>query len=55
MQRAKLAFAIPLALLSFAGGPLLGDDHDKKTDVTITEPVQIPGERCWLRAATCSF
>jgi hypothetical protein len=43
MKRLELAFAIPLALLSFAGRPLLGDDHDKKTDVTLTESVQIPG------------
>ncbi len=30
-------------MLSIAATPLLSDDHDKKTDVTITEPVQIPG------------
>lgn len=30
-------------MLSIAVTPLLSDDHDKKTDVTITEPVQIPG------------
>jgi hypothetical protein len=43
MQRIRTVFAIPMALLSLVGGPLLGDDHDKKTDVTITESVQIPG------------
>jgi hypothetical protein len=43
MNRLETACAIPLALLAFACGPLLGDDHDKKTDVTLTESVQIPG------------
>jgi hypothetical protein len=43
MQQIKSVFALPLALLSLAATPLLSDDHDKKTDVTIAESVQIPG------------
>jgi hypothetical protein len=33
-----------MALLALAASPnLFGDDHGKKTDVTITEPLQVPG------------
>jgi hypothetical protein len=35
---------VPMAILAIATSPnLFSDDHDKKTDVTITEPVQVPG------------
>ncbi len=38
------ALALPCALLFVTGAPgLFADDHDKKTDVTITEPVEVPG------------
>ena len=35
--------AVPLALFALGAAPLLGDEHDKKTDVTITQDVQVPG------------
>jgi hypothetical protein len=36
--------ALPCALILAAGAPMIfADDHDKKTDVTITEPVEVPG------------
>lgn len=36
--------AAPIALLLLAAAPnVFSDDHDKKTDVTITEPIEIPG------------
>lgn len=39
-----LSIAAPMALLLLAAAPkMFSDDHDKKTDVTITEPVQVPG------------
>ena len=37
------ALAAPLALFALGTTALRADDHDKKTDVTITEPVQVPG------------
>jgi hypothetical protein len=36
-------FAVPLALLGLSAVPMFGDEHDKKTDVTITQEVQVPG------------
>ena len=42
MQRLAAIFALPM-VLSIAVTPLLSDDHDKKTEVTITEPLQVPG------------
>src|SRR5580658_3391847 len=39
-----LSIAAPAALLLLATAPkAFSDDHDKKTDVTISEPVQVPG------------
>ncbi len=36
--------ALPCALLLFSAVPrAFADDHDKKTDVTITAPVEVPG------------
>jgi hypothetical protein len=35
--------AVSLAVLALGTGSLFGDEHDKKTDVTITEAVQVPG------------
>ena len=45
MQRnAILAMAVPAALLILGGvAKTYGDDHDKKTVVQFSEPVQIPG------------
>lgn len=43
MQPNKTILAIPLALLAVSAVALFGDEHDKKTDVTISEPVQVPG------------
>jgi hypothetical protein len=41
MQRLAATFALPLACQGVT--PLLSDDHDRKTDVTISDPLQIPG------------
>src|SRR5580658_6818825 len=39
-----LSIATPIALLLIAAAPsVFSDEHDKKTDVTISEPVQVPG------------
>jgi len=39
-----LSIAAPMALLLLAAAPkMFSDDHDKKTDVTISEAVQVPG------------
>jgi hypothetical protein len=35
--------AVPLAVLALGTVSLFGDERDKKTDVTITEAVQVPG------------
>ena len=44
MQLSKTAMlAAPLALVALTTAPLFGDDHDKKTDVTISQAVQVPG------------
>lgn len=43
MQRINPMWAVPVALLALGATSLFSDDHDKKTDVTISEPVQIPG------------
>jgi hypothetical protein len=44
MQRTQsILLAIPAALLALTATSLMGDEHDKKTDVTISEPVQVPG------------
>lgn len=42
LSKASL-LAAPLALLALTTTPVFGDEHDKKTDVTITQPVQVPG------------
>lgn len=37
-------FALPCALLLFAASPgVFADDHDKATNITITEPIEVPG------------
>lgn len=36
-------FAMPIGLAALLGAPLMADDYDKKTDVTFSEPVQVPG------------
>lgn len=36
-------FAVPLALVALTTTPVFGDDHDKKTDITLSQPVQVPG------------
>jgi len=39
-----LSIATPIALLLIAAAPsVFSDEHDQKTDVTITEPIQVPG------------
>jgi hypothetical protein len=44
MKRINPILAVPVALLALGVTSLLfSDDHDKKTDLTISEPVQIPG------------
>ncbi len=44
MKRINPILAVPVALLAMGVTSLLfSDDHDKKTDLTISEPVQIPG------------
>jgi hypothetical protein len=43
MQRINPKWAVPAALLALGATALFSDDHDKKTDVTISQPVQIPG------------
>ena len=35
--------AVPLALIALRAVPMFGDDHDKKTDVTIAQEIQVPG------------
>ncbi len=35
--------AMPLGLAALLGAPLFADNYDKKTDVTFSEPVQVPG------------
>jgi len=43
-RMSSLSIAAPIAVLLLAAAPnLFSDDHDKKTDVTITEPIQVPG------------
>jgi hypothetical protein len=38
------AIGAPVALLLLATAPkIFSDEHDQKTDVTITEPIQVPG------------
>jgi len=40
----SLSIAAPIAFMLLATAPnVFSDDHDKKTDVTITEPIQVPG------------
>ena len=39
----NLKCCVPMALLLLAAAPIFGDDWDKKTDVTISRPVQVPG------------
>jgi len=45
MQRTSLiGIAAPVALLLLAAAPaVFSDDHDKKTDITIEQPIQVPG------------
>jgi len=44
MQRIKpILLAVPAALLALTATSLFSDEHDKKTDVTISEAVRIPG------------
>jgi hypothetical protein len=41
---AFLGIGAPVALLLLATAPtMFSDEHDQKTDVTITEPIQVPG------------
>jgi hypothetical protein len=42
-SRILLSLALPCTLLFLAGIRGLADDHDKKTDVTITAPIEVPG------------
>ncbi len=44
MQRIKaILFAVPVALAVLGATALFSDEHDKKTDVTISDPVRVPG------------
>jgi hypothetical protein len=44
MQRIKpILFAVPVALAALGATALFSDEHDKKTDVTLSEPVRVPG------------
>jgi hypothetical protein len=44
MKRISLGIAAPIALLLIAAAPrVFSDEHDQKTDVTITEAIQVPG------------
>jgi hypothetical protein len=44
MKRIGVSTIAAYCTLLVAAGPnAFGDDHDKKTDVTITEPTQVPG------------
>jgi hypothetical protein len=43
-RMSSLSIAAPIAILLLAAAPeIFSDEHDKKTDVTITEPLQVPG------------
>jgi hypothetical protein len=43
-RKTLLSIAAPLALLLLAAAPtLFSDEHDKKTDITIDQPIQVPG------------
>lgn len=43
MQRTVWAFAAPAAFLALSVAAVFGDDYDKKTDITISQAVQVPG------------
>jgi hypothetical protein len=44
MKRVTLGIATPLVLVLLAAAPkVFSDDYDKKTDVTIDKPIQVPG------------
>src|ERR1700740_1459662 len=44
MKNLFLRIAGPCALMLCAAGPtLMADEYDKKTDVTINNPVEVPG------------
>lgn len=45
MKRSSIvSIAAPVALLLLAAAPaVFSDDHDKKTDITIEQPIQVPG------------
>jgi len=42
-RMSQLSIAAPIALLLAAAPNVFSDEHDKKTDITITEPLQVPG------------
>ena len=40
----SLSIAAPIAILLLAAAPkVFSDEHDKKTDITISEPIEVPG------------
>src|SRR5215472_12273815 len=44
MRQLVSRVALPCAVLLCAAGPaMLGDENDKKTDITIANPIEVPG------------